>query len=377
MPMRDGGDIEFGVRITADNEVFVNGVRAATDESKKLGAAVRDAGDEADAAGKKHESLTGAVIKGTGAVEILKRAWEEGVQLLREVRDHTEAAQQSQARLEAVLRATNNASGQTAETIGQLAEEMQRLTVFDDSQIKDAAATLLTFDKIAGDTFTRVIKLSADLAATGRGDLQTWITVLGKAGQAPAESFGLVERALGKLDPALKVAIQNAADFNRVAEAQNLLLGEVQRRVGGTAQESYRGLTRQIEGTKKAWDDLLRTMGNEIFSAKSKEASIFEVRAESHGGDLQVARAGDEGRVELHPARHDDFHGHQRGCHEGGHALRHDRRREDAPRGGHRAHAGRRDRDAQRRPGCRAGPGDPRCAARDATPRAGDEGRVR
>jgi hypothetical protein len=283
VPIRDGGggDLEFGVRITADNQVFVNGVKAATEESKRLGDAVRGAGDAAESAGKSHENLTGAVFKGVGAMEIARKTAELVSETYGEMKEHTEAAQQSHARLEAVLRATNNASGQTAETIGHLADEMQRLTVFDDTQIRDASTTLLTFDKIAGDTFQRVIKLSADLASTGRGDLQTWVTVLGKVGQDPVQSIGLLERSLGKLDPALKVAIQNASDFNDKARAQALVLDEVERRVGGTAQESYRGLTRQMEGTKKAWDDLLRAMGEEIFNAKSKEASIFETQLRS------------------------------------------------------------------------------------------------
>lgn len=277
MPIRDGGgNLEFGVKITADGSVYVDGVRAAIEANEQLKDSVKGSGDAAREAGKGHEDMAGAVFKGTGAMEVAKKTIEKVVELYGEMKEHTEAAQQSQARLEAVLHATNGAAGQTVDTIGHLADEMQRLTVFDDSQIKDAATALLTFDKIAGDTFNRVIKLSADMASTGRGDLQTWVTVLGKAGQDPAASIGLVERALGKLDPALKVAIQNAADFNDKARAQALLLDEVERRVGGTAQESYRGLTRQIEGTKKAWDDLLRAMGEEIFNAKSKEASFFE-----------------------------------------------------------------------------------------------------
>jgi hypothetical protein len=288
VPIRDGGDIEFGVRVTADNQVFINGVRAATDETKKLGDAVRGAGDAAGAAGKSHEDLAGAVFKGTSAMELLKKGLEKGIELYQEMKEHTDAAQQSQARMEAVLHATGGAAGQTSETIGQLADEMSRLTRFDDSQIKDAATTLLTFDKIAGDTFTRVIKLSADLASTGRGDLQTWVTVLGKVGQNPGEAIGLFERAFGKLDPALKVAIQNASDFNDKQRAMNLLLAEGESRAGGTAQESYRGLARQIQGTAKAWDELLRTMGNEVFSAKSKDASIFEVALNKLSHDVTL-----------------------------------------------------------------------------------------
>jgi hypothetical protein len=244
-------------------------------ESLKKGSA------ETDKSRGAQESLTGSMFKGVGAVELVRRAWDQAVQTFHEVVEATRAAQESHARLEAGLRATNGASGQTAATIGKLADEMARLTVFDDTAIRNAAASLLTFDQITGKTFDRVIKLSADLAATGRGDLQTWITVLAKAGTEPAESIGLVERALGKLSPALKIAIQNAVDNNDKLKAQSLLYDEVASRVGGVAVESYRGLQRQLEGTRKAWDDLKRTVGDEIFSAKSKEASVFETQLRS------------------------------------------------------------------------------------------------
>jgi hypothetical protein len=244
-------------------------------ESLKKGSA------ETDKSRGAQESLTGSMFKGVGAVELVRRAWDQAVQTFHEVVDATRAAQESHARLEAGLRATNGASGQTTASIGKLADEMARLTVFDDTAIRNAAASLLTFDQITGKTFDRVIKLSADLAATGRGDLQTWITVLAKAGTEPAESIGLVERALGKLSPALKIAIQNAVDNNDKLKAQSLLYDEVASRVGGVAVESYRGLQRQLEGTRKAWDDLKRTVGDEIFSAKSKEASVFETQLRS------------------------------------------------------------------------------------------------
>src|SRR5205085_8713515 len=143
-----GGDIVFGVRITADGSAFINGVKASREEIDKLTEGLKHSSGMADGAAKSHDGLTSSVIKGTGAVEILRRAWDETVGVFHEMVDATAAAQQAQSRMEAVLRATGGAAGQTAQSISALAEEMQRTTAFDDRQIKQAATTLLTFKEI-------------------------------------------------------------------------------------------------------------------------------------------------------------------------------------------------------------------------------------
>jgi hypothetical protein len=134
-----------------------------------------------------------------------------------------------------VLRATGDASGEAAGRSSELVESMARTTQFDDTRLRDAATTIATFGRVSEEARGKILKLAADMAATGRGDIQTWVTVLSKAGTEPAEAIGLVERAFGKLDPQLKVAIQNAAYFNDKALAQDLLIECVERTVGGTA----------------------------------------------------------------------------------------------------------------------------------------------
>jgi uncharacterized protein YoxC len=276
VPMRDSGDVEFGVKVTADGSVYVAGVKAAADATKELNDAVKKGGEAATEAGKAHESLTAGVFKGQAAFELAKRAVDSLIGAYDEVKQHSLEAQQAQTRLEAVLHATGGASGQTAESMGALADEMAKLTAFDDTQIKNAAASLATFDRVAGDAFPRVIKLSADLASTGRGDLLTWINILGRVGQEPVQAMGAFERVLGKIDPSMKTLIKNLSDAGDKQGALNTFLAIGESRAGGTAQESYRGLTRQVEGTKKAWDDLMRAMGNKIFDAQSHDASVWE-----------------------------------------------------------------------------------------------------
>jgi hypothetical protein len=273
--MRDGGSVEFGVRITADNQVFLNGVKAAQGELGKLGDSIKQTGTAADQATGSQENLTAAVFKGVLSFEALRKGLGLVVDSYREVRDASLEMQRGQAQLEAVLKATGGAAGQTSGSINALVDNLAKVTRFTDSDLKQAATNILTFNQVSGDSFKRILGLSADLAATGRGSLEQWSVVLSRAAQAPAESIGLLERYFGKFDSTLKVAIDDAIHFGKTQEAQTLLFDEVARRVGGTAVGAYRGLELQLGSTEKSWLKFKQTVGEEIFSANSKDVSEF------------------------------------------------------------------------------------------------------
>jgi hypothetical protein len=223
-----------------------------------------------------HQGLFGEIVKGVGTVELVKRAWDTLKESYVAVRDATLEMQQSQARLEAVLNRTGAASGMTAASVNELVEGMARVGKFDDTALRNAATAVLSFGNVSQEALDKILKLSRDLAATGRGDLEQWATVLAKVGTSPAETLGLLERQLGKIDIATKVAIISAQQMGDVAKANALLFDLVGSRVGGVATESYRGLEKQLDGTAKAFQHLKEAAGTEIFSANTQEASIWE-----------------------------------------------------------------------------------------------------
>lgn len=280
-------DMVLTLRITADGRIAVEQLSDIDAKVKSVGGSAAAAG-AAGAAGLKHYadgakgaadaqgSMTASVFKGVGAMEVARRVYDEAVQVFHEMVAATEQAQQSHARLQAVLQATGGVAGHTADDIERLVQNLTGKTIFDDTQLRNAATTLATFDRLSGEAFDHVLKLAADLASTGRGDLETWVEALGKAGSEPTTSLMFVERAFGKLSPQVKIAIRDAADFNDQARAQKLLMEALSAKVEGTAASVYRGLTKQIEGTKKAWDDLLIAMGNIVFESQRTQASHLE-----------------------------------------------------------------------------------------------------
>ncbi|MEH6477729.1 MAG: hypothetical protein V7727_18700, partial [Sneathiella sp.] len=101
----------------------------------------------------------------------------------------SEQFEKSQLRVEAVLNATKQASGQTAEGIREFSRALARDTLAGTLEVERAAAVLLTFRRVAGDTFKRTLTLAQDLAAAGFGNLQTNVLQLGKALQDPVRGL--------------------------------------------------------------------------------------------------------------------------------------------------------------------------------------------
>jgi hypothetical protein len=257
---------------------------AANDKARQANQGAAEGANQNKSA---HQGLFAEIVKGVGTVELVKRAWEGVKELYVEVRDATLEMQQSQARLEAVLNRSASASGLTAASVNELAEGMARITKFDDSALRNAATTVLSFGNVSQEALEKILKLAGDLAATGRGDLEQWATVLAKVGTAPAETLGLLERQFGKIDLATKVAIISAQQMGDVAKANALLFDLVASRVGGVAVTSYKGLETQLDGTHKAWKRFKEALGEEIFSAKSREASIFEQALDHMSGTFK------------------------------------------------------------------------------------------
>jgi hypothetical protein len=58
-------------------------------------------------------------------------------------------------------------------------------TLFKKEDIQQAAASLVSFQNVAGETFTRALKLSADLAVRLGTDVPSAADMLGKALESP------------------------------------------------------------------------------------------------------------------------------------------------------------------------------------------------
>lgn len=184
------------------------------------------------------------------------------VEALRKFIDFTTEFEQANKRIEAVIRATGGAAGQTADDIERLANKFAGTTLFDDKQIKEAAATMLTFKNVTSDTFERALSLSVDLAAAFKTDVSSAAFALGKALDLPAEGVDALRRAGVKLTDQQKDQVIALDEIGKRWEAQNMLLDIVKSKVEGTAEAMHSGLSGAIHDLGQDFEDLEKAIGD-------------------------------------------------------------------------------------------------------------------
>ena len=141
------------------------------------------------------------------------------------------------AQVEAGLKSTGNAVGFTSKQLQKMASDLQNNTLFGDEQIlKDATAQLLTFTNISGDQFARTQKAALDLATRLDGDLKGASIQLGKALNDPVANLSALSRSGIQFSDDQKAVIKSLAETGRLAEAQTLILDELNNQYGGSAE---------------------------------------------------------------------------------------------------------------------------------------------
>jgi hypothetical protein len=151
-----------------------------------------------------------------------------------------QAAQQSAdafAQVEAALKSMGGASGKTAADLQASAKALQDVAAIDDDEIlRKVTANLLTFGKIAGPTFDRAQVAVVDLATRMKMDLQAATLLVGKALNDPVKGLTAMGRAGIQFTADQKTLIKSLVDTGRTAEAQAIILGELERQFGGSAK---------------------------------------------------------------------------------------------------------------------------------------------
>jgi hypothetical protein len=114
---------------------------------------------------------------------------------------------------------------------------LQTKTLFGDEQIlQDATAQLLTFTNISGEQFARTQQAALDLATRLDGDLKGASIQLGKALNDPVANLSALSRSGIQFSEEQKEVIKSMAETGRLAEAQTLILDELNNQYGGSAE---------------------------------------------------------------------------------------------------------------------------------------------
>jgi hypothetical protein len=140
------------------------------------------------------------------------------------------------AQVEAGLKSTAGQVGFTSQELQKMASDLQNKTLFGDEVIlKDATAQLLTFTNISGQNFARTQQAALDLATRLDGDLKSASIQLGKALNDPVANLSALSRSGIQFSEDQKEVIKSLAETGQLAEAQTIILDELNKQYGGSA----------------------------------------------------------------------------------------------------------------------------------------------
>lgn len=176
-------------------------------------------------------------------------------------------SQNVMAQTEAVLKSTGGVAGVTSEQVQKLASSFQRVTKFTDEQIQSGQNLLLTFTKIGKDVFPQATEVMLDMSQALGQDLKSSSIQLGKALQDPIQGVTALRRVGVNFSEAQQDVIKNLVNTGRAAEAQQLILKELQTEFGGSARAAGETFAGKLAILKNSLDDVKETIGGVIVTA--------------------------------------------------------------------------------------------------------------
>ncbi|HEY7092614.1 MAG TPA: phage tail length tape measure family protein, partial [Ktedonobacterales bacterium] len=170
----------------------------------------------------------------------------QGVRFLADtVGGFVDAASQAQAvsaQTNAVLASTHGISGQTAQSMADLAGNLMHVSGADDDAIQSAENLIATFTNIRGDNFQGTTKAVLDMATAMNGgavpsaeQLRQTALQVGKALQDPTEGVSALQRVGVKLTDQQLAQVKALQANGDMMGAQKIILGELSNEFGGSA----------------------------------------------------------------------------------------------------------------------------------------------
>ncbi|MFC1099126.1 phage tail length tape measure family protein [Pasteurella multocida] len=140
------------------------------------------------------------------------------------------------ARTEAQLKATGAAVGFTASELDKFARSVAMNTLASTDGIRNAMSVLMTFKSVTGDIFKQTISLAQDMAEVFKTDVASEARNLGRALETPTEAVSILKRKGIELSESQQELIKKFVESGEKAKAQEIILHELQKRVGGAGE---------------------------------------------------------------------------------------------------------------------------------------------
>jgi|GEM_PF-1552326 len=237
-------------------------------EIKDYESTVKRAADNTEAdtkrAGGAFRNIAGGVLVGQLAVQAFDKALEGLHKIVETGITESKDAAISNAQLSAGLKSTGDAANVTMDGLHNLAESIQAYSGQTDDSIAGAEQLLLTFTSIKNvgvdKVFDDATKTAADMAARLGGDASGQAILLGKALNDPIKGLTALTRVGVSFTQQQKDQIAQMVGSNDLIGAQKVILGELNKEFGGSAEAVGQTFPGAAQRAKRAFEDISQSV---------------------------------------------------------------------------------------------------------------------
>lgn len=173
--------------------------------------------------------------------------------------------------VQAGLESTGGVAGRTLKQLTDQASTLQKNTFFGDETIlQNVTAQMLTFTNITESSFDRAQKAALDVTAKlhgleASGEATKSVSImLGKALNDPVANLGALSRSGIQFSKQQKEVIKTLAESGRLSEAQAMILSELEKQYGGTANALAMTTAGQRKSIQNQIGDIQELIGSAI-----------------------------------------------------------------------------------------------------------------
>lgn len=204
---------------------FTGPMDEAARKAQKSGKEIAGAADGASAAWKELGPVVAGAFAGLSAASVFSTFI-----------TNTKAMEQEQAQLEAALKSTGGAAGYSSDQLNSMAEAMSNASTFSGGEINTAQTALLAFTGIAGEEFKKATQAAMDMAARTGTSVVSAAETIGRALDVPSKGMAALSKQGFRFTDDQKALAKSLEDSGKTAEAQGIILQELQKSYGGAAE---------------------------------------------------------------------------------------------------------------------------------------------
>ncbi|EHQ30026.1 phage tail tape measure protein [Mucilaginibacter paludis] len=204
------------------------GTQNTIDQSKSYATSLNDVRAAVDGVGKGAATIAGGLDIPLDSEKMVEFA-KQGIEM-------AEKMEQANAQVKAALINSNNAAGLSYNELEKDAKKFSDTLPFAQDQIVDMQSTLLSYPAVTKATFNTASQAIMDIATRQHAGLADTAKLVGAALQSPVEGLKSLHSMNVDLTASQTATITKLVETGHTAQAQSIILKELQTRFGGAAQ---------------------------------------------------------------------------------------------------------------------------------------------